>query len=418
MEEVTAKQFKENRDFLENVNIFSAMGENQKDSIAAAMISQKYPDGKVLVNKGDQADSYFMVKEGIVECIDDTGKSVRELTVGDTFGEQALYKNSTRTLTVRAKGVVKCIALARDTLQTILGNKIEEVVENNWQRWALKENDIFKGLTKIQIEKWILNATVDSIEEGQVLYEEGDMFSEIIIIIDGTAVDHKTGREYGKKTVFGDQYVYPKENLKKPVSGQFAMKTAGKISKLTVNQLWSIVGNKTLETVLKNNEQSHEKRMGTVDTAFRSKVSDMTLQDLIFIKKLGEGQFGHVFLVYSKMTNGYYALKAISKTQIVEQNLEKHTVQEKGVLQLVNFPLIIKMYRTFQDEDFVYFLLSFVKGMELFDVIRQMDLLDNEQSCFYIGSMILGIEYLHSHKIVYRDIKPENIMINEKGQLK
>merc|ERR1712159_794520 len=118
------------------------------------------------------------------------------------------------------------------------------------------------------------------------------------------------------------------------------------------------------------------------------------------------------------MTQEYYALKAISKGQIIEQNLEKHTVQEKAVLQLVNFPLIIKMYRTFQDNDFVYFLLSFVKGMELFDVIRQMDLLDNEQSCYYISSMILGIEYLHSHKIVYRDIKPEDIMINEKGQLK
>jgi len=118
------------------------------------------------------------------------------------------------------------------------------------------------------------------------------------------------------------------------------------------------------------------------------------------------------------MTDDFYALQAISNGQIIEQNLEKHTVQEKAVLQLVNFPLIIKMYRTFQDNDFVYFLLSFVKGMELFDVIRQMDLLDNEQSCYYIGSMILAIEYLHSHKIVYRDIKPENIMINELGQLK
>ena len=56
--------------------------------------------------------------------------------------------------------------------------------------------------------------------------------------------------------------------------------------------------------------------------------------------------------------------------------------------------------------------------MELFDVIRQMDLLDNEQSQYYIGSMILAIEYLHSLKIIYRDIKPENIMIDDKGRLR
>lgn len=52
----------------------------------------------------------------------------------------------------------------------------------------------------------------------------------------------------------------------------------------------------------------------------------MTLDDLIFIKKLGEGQFGHVFLVKGRATNKLYALKAVSKAQISEQNLEKHTL--------------------------------------------------------------------------------------------
>jgi len=76
------------------------------------------------------------------------------------------------------------------------------------------------------------------------------------------------------------------------------------------------------------------------------------------------------------------------------------------------------MYRTFQDKDNVYFLLSYIKGLELFEVIRKMDLLDNEQASFYIGSMLLSIEYLHVQKVVYRDIKPENLMINETGNLR
>lgn len=76
-------------------------------------------------------------------------------------------------------------------------------------------------------------------------------------------------------------------------------------------------------------------------------------------------------------TKDYYALKAVSKSQIIQENLEKHTLvrlalqkQEKAVLQMVNFPFIMKMYRTYKDDNFVYFLLTFVKGMELFDVIR------------------------------------------------
>jgi hypothetical protein len=81
------------------------------------------------------------------------------------------------------------MALARESLQNILGAKVAQVVENNWQRWAMKENPLFKRLTKIQMEKWILNASVHSVEEGQVLYEKHDMFSEIIIVIDGVAID-------------------------------------------------------------------------------------------------------------------------------------------------------------------------------------------------------------------------------------
>ena len=111
------------------------------------------------------------------------------MAAGESFGEAALYSNAARTLSVRAKNTVKCMALARESLQNILGAKVAQVVENNWQRWAMKENPLFKRLTKIQMEKWILNARVHSVEEDQVFYDMGDMFSEIIIIIDGVAVD-------------------------------------------------------------------------------------------------------------------------------------------------------------------------------------------------------------------------------------
>jgi len=74
--------------------------------------------------------------------------------------------------------------------------------------------------------------------------------------------------------------------------------------------------------------------------------------------------------------------------------------------------------KTFKDENFIYFLLEFVKGLELFDVIREIGLLSSFDSQFYIGSLILAIEYLHAQSIVYRDIKPENIMVDDVGYVK
>lgn len=72
----------------------------------------------------------------------------------------------------------------------------------------------------------------------------------------------------------------------------------------------------------------------------------------------------------------------------------------------------MQFIKTFKDQNFIYFLVEYVKGLELYDVIRIINLLNTYESQFYIGSMILAIEFLHTQGIIYRDLKPENIMID------
>ena len=77
----------------------------------------------------------------------------------------------------------------------------------------------------------------------------------------------------------------------------------------------------------------------------------------------------------------------------------------------------MQFLRTYKDKNNLYFLVQCIKGMELFDVMREIGLLNTYDSQFYIASLLLCIEYLHTNLIIYRDIKPENIMVDSEGYM-
>ena len=126
-------------------------------------------------------------------------------------------------------------------MKEIVGN-IAIVVVNNWQRWALNEDPVFKKLTKVQVEKWILNAEVVDVKKGTILCEKGKAFSDLIVFIDGIAADKNSKKEYTKKMVFGAEYVYSRDSDQKKLESTLVMKTDGKISKLNKGKLFEFLG--------------------------------------------------------------------------------------------------------------------------------------------------------------------------------
>jgi cGMP-dependent protein kinase len=144
----------------------------------------------------------------------------------------------------------------------------------------------------------------------------------------------------------------------------------------------------------------------------------ITLDQLTYLVTLGKGSYGNVTLVKSNKKNYYYAIKNISIKQILYHQLCDNLDLEKGILLKIDHPFIVKLVKTLKDEKFVYFLMDYIKGKELFDVIREIDTMNKSQTLFYGGSIMLAVRYLHQRKFVYRDIKPENIMVTENGYIK
>jgi len=141
--------------------------------------------------------------------------------------------------------------------------------------------------------------------------------------------------------------------------------------------------------------------------------NSVELKNLTIVKPLGNGSYGFVYLVTSDKNKFKYALKIISKKQIDYEKMHKNFEMERKILLQVDHPFIVKLVKTMKDYKYIYFLMEYIQGQELFDIIREIGLLNKKQNLFYSASMMIAIDYLHSRKFIYRDIKPENIMVQE-----
>mmetsp|Transcript_10395 Transcript_10395/g.15043 ORF Transcript_10395/g.15043 Transcript_10395/m.15043 type:complete len:355 (+) Transcript_10395:67-1131(+) len=166
----------------------------------------------------------------------------------------------------------------------------------------------------------------------------------------------------------------------------------------------------------------HESKDQTELIALRSSLCNEGLSRNVFElgKTLGTGSFGRVRIVTYVM-NGkkyYFALKILRKSEIIRLKQVNHIKAEKNILTRVNHPFIVNLNAAFQDRDHLYMLMEYVIGGELFTQLRKVNRFSDENARFYAAEIVLAFEYLHAKNIVYRDLKPENLLIDKDGHIK
>jgi len=169
---------------------------------------------------------------------------------------------------------------------------------------------------------------------------------------------------------------------------------------------------------LKKKTMSYDSQAVEQEEKHEEQEKKILFEDLKIIATLGKGSFGHVQLVKDQNTGKTYALKAVSKAQIVQTGQQGHIMSEKRVMQQMRHPFLIRLYATYKDKDRLMFLLEPSLGGELFSVLRQRSYFDEETARFYAASVVLAFEYMHSKNIIYRDLKPENLLLDNDGYLK
>ena len=144
----------------------------------------------------------------------------------------------------------------------------------------------------------------------------------------------------------------------------------------------------------------------------------ITLNDFKIITLLGKGSFAKVYLVQNKNNQKYYSMKKLNKSFLKTHKQEQNVINERILLSKMDNPFLVKLYCCFQDIENLYFIMEFIQGGELFFHLRREIRFDDEKTCFYIAEIIIALDFLHKNKIIYRDLKPENVLLDNEGNIK
>lgn len=140
--------------------------------------------------------------------------------------------------------------------------------------------------------------------------------------------------------------------------------------------------------------------------------------DVWSISGTGTGTFGRVRLVKHNASGEVYALKILKKSEILRLKQVDHIKSEIEVLQQIQHPFIVNLMGHFQDTDKLYMVIEYVPGGELFSHLRREGRFNNDASRYYSSEIALAFQHLHLKNIVYRDLKPENLLICRDGHIK
>lgn len=162
-----------------------------------------------------------------------------------------------------------------------------------------------------------------------------------------------------------------------------------------------------------NNNEEEEAKL--IDDSSLTKGINYSSFDIL--ECLGSGTFGKVFKVKLKQNGNIYAMKIINKKYLIKNQQLRYAVTECNVLKQAQHPFIITLHFAFQTPDHLYMILDYCPGGDFsYHIARH--LFEEDEAKFFIAELILAIEHLHNMDIIYRDLKPDNILIDSQGHIK
>ena len=397
--------------------LFAQLSKSEKKHIISQMHKEDIKRGEVLIREGENGNTFYVIRSGQFRVTSREKGHICYVATREAVGELALIYNAPRSATVTAMTNAILWAIDRATLRKHV--KELSVSKNHQIVSFLKKVPLLKSLVTHEVHRVAGSCIEESFSPGQVIMNFGDEADKFYIIKTGHvevyegAQKKKVKRILSKGAYFGEKALLSSE----PRSCTLISQQNCICYTMTSRQFTLLLG-PLVDLMNRNMADLYIEAATKVKEKTKADAITQDLEELNNIGRIGVGGYGVVNLVRDPNTKQLFALKSVRKDLIVWHKQQKQIQAELKVMRQLDNLFVVNLYQTYQDRFYVYFLCDIGMAGDLFHYMHGIEHLSKVQVTFYSACIVEALEHIHSFDIVYRDIKPENVVICANGYLK
>mmetsp|Transcript_11715 Transcript_11715/g.17200 ORF Transcript_11715/g.17200 Transcript_11715/m.17200 type:complete len:813 (-) Transcript_11715:117-2555(-) len=400
------------KEAIRQVDFLKDLDDDRIEKLADAVKKQHFKKGDHIFEKGKHWN-FIMIQQGkiMAKNIHIGGSDIDDhvLVPGDVIGERNLV--SSADLVMPGDGMAmsdgKLYTISRERLQTILqGLPLEEMLRKWLDKKVLELTPALYPLDPAEFDE--LASLVETIKmpKGYVISSLGKSCSPAYCIIRSGKIEVKSKTEtntYTTEGYFGANTIVGLKDAKSKIVSQ---ETITVLQDASVGILTPAV----IESVIGDLGRLGKKKP-------KRNMESVTLESIDKRKILGAGTFGQVWLCCIHKDPTPYALKVQFKREIIGYNQVDGVMREKKIMAAIDHPFVIGLMKTYQDAQSIYMLMPLIQGGEMHNVIYtdSRDGVSEDVAKFYSANILEGLIHMHSKRIIHRDLKFENVMMDKDG---